>query len=114
MMAQPRERSEGFWISRHPFIVLAIILVASLGPFANKAVQTDDALFVWSGQWIQHRPMDFYGAKIDWWSTAIPMWMANQNPPFLPYFFAVVASIFGWNEIPLHLVILGFAFGDGH
>ncbi|MGH7940220.1 MAG: glycosyltransferase family 39 protein, partial [Limisphaerales bacterium] len=99
------------WLTRHPFVVLAIILLATLGPFVNKAVQTDDPLFVWTGQYIQGHPFNFFGGKADWWSSAVPMWTANWNPPFLPYIFALVASIFGWNEIPLHLVCLGFAFG---
>jgi len=110
MKAEPQSHSENSWFSRHPFIVLAIILVAALGPFADKAIQTDDALFVRTGQWIQGHPLDFYGGKVNWWSSDVPMWMANQNPPLLPYFFAAAASIFGWNEITQHFVQMGFAF----
>ncbi|HUA64884.1 MAG TPA: glycosyltransferase family 39 protein [Alphaproteobacteria bacterium] len=110
MMAQPRDRSERSWISRHPFLLIGLIIIVSLGPFANKAIQTDDALFVWTGQWIQHHPLDFLGGKTNWWLSTVPMWMANWNPPLLSYFFAVVASIFGWTEIPLHVVTMGFAF----
>jgi hypothetical protein len=94
------------WFSRHPCLVLGIILIACLAPFVNKAIQTDDALFVWAGQWIQKHPADFFGGTVNWWGSAIPMWSANMNPPLMSYFLAGVASLFGWNEIPLHLACL--------
>ena len=38
------------------------------------------------------------------------MWVANYNPPLMSYFLAGVASLFGWNEIVLHLACLAIAF----
>ena len=98
------------WISAHPRVVIGIILVVCLGPFLNKAVHTDDALFVWTGQWIQKHPADFFGGEVNWWVSTLPMWAANYNPPLMSYFLAGVASLFGWNEIALHLACLGVAF----
>jgi tetratricopeptide (TPR) repeat protein len=98
------------WISAHPRVVIGIILVMCLGPFLNKAIHTDDALFVWTGQWIQKHPADFFGGEVNWWMSALPMWCANYNPPLMSYFLAGVASLFGWNEIALHLACLGVAF----
>lgn len=94
------------WISTHPRFVIAAVLVLCLGPFLNKAVHTDDALFVWSAEWIQRHPADFYGLKVNWWYSAIPMWVANYNPPLLSYLLAGVAALFGWSEIVLHLACL--------
>jgi hypothetical protein len=91
------------WISAHPRVVIGAVLVMCLGPFLNKAVHTDDALFVWAAQWIQHHPIDFYGLKVNWWVSAIPMWVANYNPPLLSYYLAGVAALFGGSEIALHL-----------
>ncbi|HEX3626366.1 MAG TPA: glycosyltransferase family 39 protein [Verrucomicrobiae bacterium] len=85
-------------------------MIGTLAPFANKAIQTDDALFVWTGQWIQAHPFDFFGGKTNWWSSTIPMWVANWNPPLMSYFLAAIAAIFGWNEIPLHIACIGVAF----
>ncbi|MGO9703944.1 MAG: glycosyltransferase family 39 protein [Limisphaerales bacterium] len=48
--------------------------------------------------------------KVNWWGSAIPMWVANYNPPLLSYFLAGVASLFGWSEIVLHLACLVVAF----
>ena len=90
--------------------MIGIILVVCLGPFLNQAIQTDDALFVWTAEWIQKHPTDFFGFKVNWWASAIPMWVASYNPPLMSYFLAGVASLFGWNEIVLHLACLAVAF----
>jgi tetratricopeptide (TPR) repeat protein len=94
------------WSSRRPRLVIGLVLVVLLGPFITKPLHIDDPLFVWGGQWIQHHPFDFFGARVGWWMTEVPLWMANCNPPLLSYFFAGVASLFGWDEIALHLACL--------
>ncbi|MGA2787689.1 MAG: glycosyltransferase family 39 protein [Verrucomicrobiota bacterium] len=98
------------WISRHPFVVIGIVLLVCLGPFVNKAVHVDDPLFIWTGQWIQKHPANFFGFDVNWSVTAAPMWAANINPPLMSYFLAAVASVFGWHEIVLHLAGLAVAF----
>ncbi len=97
-------------LSEHPFVVIGAIIILCFAPFANKAIHVDDALFVWAGQWIQKHPADFFGGTANWWETTVPMWAANWNPPLMSYFLAGVASLFGWNEIPLHLACLPIAF----
>jgi hypothetical protein len=91
-------------------MVIGLILVVTLGPFVDKAIHTDDVLFVRAGQWIQKHPVDFFGGRINWWMSAIPMSAANCNPPMLSYLLAGVASVFGWNEIVLHLAAFGVAW----
>ena len=98
------------WISGHPRVVIGFVLVACLGPFLNKAIHTDDVLFVWTAEWIQKHPADFFGFRVNWWASAIPMWVANYNPPLMSYFLAGAAALFGWSEIVLHLACLGVAF----
>ena len=44
------------------------------------------------------------------WFSAIPIWKANWNPPGMSCYLAGVASLFGWNEIVLHLAGLAVAF----
>ena len=107
--AQPVPRPKS-WFLEHPFIVIGALLVVCLRPFLNQAIQTDDTLFVLTAEWIQKHPTDFFGFKVNWWLSAIPMWVANQNPPLMSYFLAGVASVFGWNEIVLHLGCLAVAF----
>ena len=91
------------WISTHPRIVIGFVLVVCLGPFINKAIHTDDALFVWTAEWIQKHPADFFALRVNWWYSAVPMWVANYNPPLMSYFLAGVAALFGWSEMVLHL-----------
>src|SRR5476649_2816297 len=98
------------WFSKHPYLWMGLLLSVFLGPFLNKAVYSDDALFVWVGQWIQKHPAHFYGGEVNWWVSTVPMWVANWNPPLMSYFLAGVAALFGWNEIGLHLGGLGMAY----
>jgi 4-amino-4-deoxy-L-arabinose transferase-like glycosyltransferase/tetratricopeptide (TPR) repeat protein len=109
METQP-ENLKKSWISEHPHIVIGFILAACLGPFVDKAIHVDDPLFVWTAEWIQKHPADFFGSEVNWFGSATPMWVANCNPPLMSYFLAAVASVFGWNEIVLHLACLAVAF----
>jgi hypothetical protein len=106
----PSEKLKKSWFSTHPQVVIGFILVVYLGPFLNQAIQTDDALFVWTGQWIQKHPADFFGGEVNWWVSTLPMWATNYNPPLMSYLLAGVAALFGWNEIALHLACLAIAF----
>jgi len=96
--------------AEHPRLILGIILLAGLGPFVHKAVHWDDSLFVWAAQHIQRQPLDFFGFDVNWWYSATPMWVANCNPPLFSYVLALVGAVCGWNEIPLHLAVLGLAW----
>ena len=103
------------WLSKHPLVLIGCLLVVCLVPFINKAVHTDDALYVWTGQWIQRHPFDCFGFEVNEWFSAIPMWKANWNPPLMSYFLAGVASLFGWSEIVLHSggLVIAFAAAAG-
>jgi 4-amino-4-deoxy-L-arabinose transferase-like glycosyltransferase len=110
-MATHISRGSGLkeWLAAHPVAVIGALLAMALGPFLNQAVQTDDALFVWTAQQIHHHPLDFFGFNVNWWGSAIPMWKANCNPPLWPYLLAVVGGVAGWSEIALHLAGFGVA-----
>lgn len=95
------------WLVRHPFMVIGAVLALGLGPFLTQAIQTDDTLFVWAAQQIVKHPLDFFGFNVNWWSSSIPMWLANYNPPLWPYLLAVTGGVLGWHEVGLHLT--GFA-----
>ncbi|HTV63125.1 MAG TPA: glycosyltransferase family 39 protein, partial [Verrucomicrobiae bacterium] len=105
-MTPPLNRLIQSSFQKHPFVTIGIIVVVCLVPFANKAVQTDDALFIWTGQWIQKHPVDFFGCTVNWWGSTDPMWAANWNPPLMSYLLAGTASLFGWHEIFLHLACI--------
>jgi len=90
-------------------LVLIAIVIASLGPFLNKAFHIDDPLFLWMAQQIAKHPLDPYGFDVNWASFMQPMWIVMQNPPLCSYYIAAVASAFGWSEPVLHLAFLFWA-----
>jgi 4-amino-4-deoxy-L-arabinose transferase-like glycosyltransferase len=85
--------------------------LACLLPFAHKAVHIDDPLFLWAARHIQNHPLDFYGSKVNWYGTTMPMHEAMENPPLCSYFIALAAGLFGWNEPALHLAFLIWPVG---
>jgi 4-amino-4-deoxy-L-arabinose transferase-like glycosyltransferase len=96
-----------------PFQLLVILLVPVmfLVPFINKAFHMDDTLFIWTAQHIKTHPLDFYGFSANWYGFEMPMFEINQNPPLVSYFIALVASLCGWSELPLHVAFLIPAVG---
>jgi hypothetical protein len=84
-------------------IIPVVVVVLILLPFVNKAFHIDDPLFIWAGQQIQKHPLDFYGFKVNWNGSELPMYSVNKNPPLASYYIAVIGTFFGYGEIPLHL-----------
>jgi 4-amino-4-deoxy-L-arabinose transferase-like glycosyltransferase len=87
-------------------LLLAIVVILSLIPFADKAFHIDDTLFLEAARQIQARPLDFYGFSINWYGTEIPMAEVTRNPPLTSYYIAALAWLFGFHEIPLHIGFL--------
>ena len=95
--------------SRRNLVWLALITVAALSPFLNKAFHVDDPLFIWMAEQITRHPLDPYGFKVNWAGFAQPMTDVMQNPPLCSYYIALVASVLGWNESALHVSFLSWA-----
>jgi 4-amino-4-deoxy-L-arabinose transferase-like glycosyltransferase len=89
-----------------PILVVVIITIVCLAPFVAKAFHIDDTLFLWAAKHIQTHPVDFYGFTANWYGTEMPMYSIQQNPPLVSYYIAIVALLFGWNEVVLHLAFL--------
>lgn len=87
-------------------LIPAVITVACLVPFLNKAFHIDDPLFLWTAKQIQTNPADFYGFSVNWYGSNMPMAEVTQNPPGACYYIAVVASLFSWSEVALHTAFL--------
>jgi len=95
-------------ISTHiiPILILISLTAACLIPFADKAFNIDEPLFVWVARQIQAHPLDFYGFRINWYGTEMDAARIIKNPPFASYYTALAGSLAGWNETPLHLAFL--------
>lgn len=87
-------------------IILIAVTIACLVPFAGKAFHIDDPLFLWTARQIQSHPLDPYGFDVTWSVTSQKMSDVTKNPPLNSYYIALIASIFGWGEIPMHLAFL--------
>ena len=84
-------------------LILSALTILLLIPFANKAFHIDDPLFLWAAAQIQKNPVDFYGFTVNWYGYVMPMSEVMKNPPLTSYFIALVASITGWGEAPIHI-----------
>ncbi len=91
------------WGQRYPRVILIIITLACLLPFADKAIHIDDPLFVWAGRQMQTRWWDPYGFEVNWYGWTMPMHEVTKNPPLACAWIALLISIFGENEFALHL-----------
>jgi 4-amino-4-deoxy-L-arabinose transferase-like glycosyltransferase len=92
-------------------VLLTLLCVAVFVPLMGKAFHIDDPLFLWTARQIQSHPADFYGFKVNWYGTLQPMSVIMKNPPLAAYYLALVGSLFGWQEIALHLAFLPWAIG---
>jgi 4-amino-4-deoxy-L-arabinose transferase-like glycosyltransferase len=72
----------------------------------NKAFHIDDTLFIAAAKQIQSNPANFYGFNINWYGVEEPMANITKNPPLTCYYIALVAKLFGWSEVALHMAFL--------
>jgi 4-amino-4-deoxy-L-arabinose transferase-like glycosyltransferase len=75
-------------------------------PFAGKPLHIDDPMYVWTAQHILKHPLDFYGQSVNWQGAIESMATAQQNPPGVAYWLALVGALFGWSEPALHTGML--------
>jgi 4-amino-4-deoxy-L-arabinose transferase-like glycosyltransferase len=90
----------------HPLVWVLGALAGVLLFFCDKALHIDDPLFAWTAERMQTNPRDFYGFRVNWNGTTVPMPRAQQNPPSIAYYMALIAHFFGWREVVLHLAFL--------
>jgi 4-amino-4-deoxy-L-arabinose transferase-like glycosyltransferase len=91
------------WFRRYPRTILSLATLACLLPFADKAFHIDDSLFVWAGRQMQTCWWNPYGFDVNWYGSVMPMHEVTKNPPLACAYLALISSIFGENELALHL-----------
>jgi 4-amino-4-deoxy-L-arabinose transferase-like glycosyltransferase len=94
------------WLSARPLVTLIAAFALCTLPFVAKPFHLDDPMYLWAAEHIMQKPLDFYGFNVVWGYAGQPMSEIMQNPPLASYLIALAASIFGFNEIALHLVFL--------
>ncbi len=93
-------------------ILLPMVLLV---PFAGRAFHIDDTLYLWAAKQIHAEPLNYYNTVVNQWGSDQPLYDVMVNPPGFPYFLALVALLFGWGEVPLHLAVALMAgfYGGG-
>jgi 4-amino-4-deoxy-L-arabinose transferase-like glycosyltransferase len=92
--------------ARRGMVLAALLPVVCLLPFLDKPFNMDDPIFIWTAEQILQHPSDFFGFKLNWYTS--PQWMyeVNKNPPGVSYYLALTGGIFGFSEIALHSALL--------
>lgn len=103
-MTDPRATAP---LSRLAVVLVIVMPVLMLAPFVEKPFHMDDPLYLWTAQQITQAPLDFYGFTVYWEDdVAQPAADVIKNPPAASYYIALVASVFGWSELALHIAFL--------
>ncbi len=96
--------------SHHKYVILIVLLslitIILLAPFAGKAFHIDDPLYLWTAKHILKSPLNFYGFNVNWYGKEEPMSQVMKNPPLVSYYQALVGLLFGWGEVTMHLAML--------
>jgi hypothetical protein len=69
----------------------------------NKPFHIDDTFHLEAAQWIAHHPLQPMSGMVNWTDVPEPVHHFNQPPVYL-YIVALSGEVFGYSEIPLHLV----------
>lgn len=104
--AERHHLDERRWSTTLSLLLLMMITIALISPFANKAFHIDDPLFLWVAKYIQSHPTDPYRFNVTWYFNEMQMWQVTKNPPLTSYYIAFVAYLLGWSERALHLAFL--------
>lgn len=69
----------------------------------NKPFHIDDAFHLEAAKWIADHPLEPMSGTVNWTDVPEPVHHFNQPPVYL-YLVAVAGELFGYSEIPLHLL----------
>jgi 4-amino-4-deoxy-L-arabinose transferase-like glycosyltransferase len=96
------------FISHKNFLLVFLWTILTLINI-NKAFHIDDTFHLEAAQHMLNHPATPMSGFINWGDDAIPMSQSN-HPVLFFYMIALVANVFGFNEIPLHLFLSVFTF----
>ena len=94
--------------SRRQFVTCSLLSLLLSFPFLSKAVHIDDPVVLAASERILVDPWDPYSGDFDWFGHRLPFWQVTTNPPLLSYYLAPWVSVFGCQEIWLHLAMVPF------
>jgi 4-amino-4-deoxy-L-arabinose transferase-like glycosyltransferase len=90
-------------------LLFALLWIAVQALFFSTAFRIDEPNIIAIAGQIAHEPLDPYGFTINWNGTEESAFTTLANPPLVPAWLALWASLFGWSENSLHLAMLPFS-----
>lgn len=96
-------------IKNHRFLLLVLIWILLTAINLGKAYHIDDTFHLEAAEWIKDNPTRPMSGTINWKDNPTPIYSHNQ-PPLFFYLLALVISVAGNGEIPLHLFLSIFTF----
>lgn len=85
------------------YLVLFLIWLVATALNICKAFHIDDAFHLEVAQWIQHNPTKPMSGSINWSWVSESLKQFNQ-PPLYFYLIAGVGAVFGYTEVPMHIM----------
>lgn len=70
----------------------------------GKAFHIDDTFYLIAAQWVEHHPFHPLSGMVNWNNGPQPLYEGNQPPGFM-YLVAATGHLFGYTEVPLHVMI---------
>ena len=101
------DRFQAFFNNR--FLLMLILWAMLTAININKAYHIDDTFHLEAAEWIKDNPTRPMSGTINWKDNPTPLYTHNQ-PPLFFYLLALVISVAGTGEIPLHLFLSIFTF----
>ena len=96
-------------IIKHNFFLLIFLWLILTAINIDKAYHIDDPFHIEASQYIRNNPLKPMSGLINWAGELSPIYNYNQ-PPLFFYLIAIFSSVFGTNEIPLHILLSVFTF----
>ncbi|NTW23823.1 MAG: hypothetical protein HGA37_03910 [Lentimicrobium sp.] len=104
-----RFKTKLHFVLNNRFLLLLILWALLTALNINKAYHIDDTFHLEAANWIKEHPATPMSGTINWKDDPTPIYSHNQ-PPLFFYLLALVISVTGTNEIPLHLFLSVFTF----
>ncbi|HOZ84896.1 MAG TPA: glycosyltransferase family 39 protein [Niabella sp.] len=97
-------------LTQRPFLIIVLIWLFLTALNINKPFHSDDGFHLEAAAHIAKEQLKPMSGLVRWdQNEPEPIYKANQ-PPFLFYLIAAVGSLFGFGEIPMHLLLSVFTF----
>lgn len=88
---------------RNSTLIILVLWVFVTAMDVNKAFHIDDAFHLYAAQWIEHHPATPMSGMVNWGDDPEPIHHFNQPPGFF-YLVALTGHLFGYTEVPMHLM----------